>query len=122
MRAAAGQPLAHELDYPEFVSPSWNEWPFNIFVRTYGNWASWCQQALGAGSKISGQNAGLMGFIARQMLDAASPANFLQTNPELLERTRAESGQNLIRGFRNWCDDLERTLSGGRPAGAERFE
>ena len=122
MRAAAGQPLAHECEYKEFAGPTWNEWPYNVFARTYGNWASWWQQALGAGSKISGQNAGLMGFISRQMLDAASPANFLHTNPELLECTRAESGQNLVRGFRNWCEDLERTLSGGRPAGAERFE
>ena len=122
MRAVAGQPLAHEYNIAEFASPTWNEWPYNVFARAYGNWTSWWQQALGAGSTIAGQNAGLMGFISRQMLDAASPANFLPTNPELLERTRAESGQNLIRGYRNWCEDLERTLSGGRPAGAERFE
>jgi polyhydroxyalkanoate synthase subunit PhaC len=122
MRAAGGQRLAHERDNPEFGGATWNEWPFNVFARTYGNWASWWQQALGAGSEMSGRNADLMRFISRQMLDAASPANFLHTNPELLEYTRAESGQNLVSGFRNWCEDLERLLRGGRPAGAERFE
>ena len=32
-------------------------------------------------------------FAGRMLLEAASPANFLHTNPELLQRTAAESGQ-----------------------------
>jgi polyhydroxyalkanoate synthase subunit PhaC len=122
LRAAGGQPLAHECDHPEFGGSKWNEWPFNVFAHSYGNWASWWQQALHSGARMSGRNGQLIGFAARQMLDAASPANFLYTNPELLEFTRTESGQNLVRGFRNWTEDLERLLRGARPAGTEHFE
>ena len=122
VRAVGCQPLSHQHDYPEFGGGSWNEWPFNVFAHAYGNWVSWWQEALSAGSGTSERNARLTSFVSRQILDGASPANFLHTNPELLEQTRAESGQNLVRGFRNWCEDLERMLRGGRPVSAERFK
>jgi poly(3-hydroxyalkanoate) synthetase len=48
--------------------------------------------------------------------------HLLHTNPERLEQTRAESGQNLVRSFRNRLEDLERMLRGGRPVSPERFE
>jgi polyhydroxyalkanoate synthase len=122
VRAAGCEPLSHQHDYPELGGATWNEWPFNVFAHAYGNWASWWQEALGAGSGMSERDARLMSFVGRQILAAASPANFLHTNPDLLEQTRAESGQNLVRGFRNWLADLERMLHGGRPANAERYE
>jgi polyhydroxyalkanoate synthase len=122
VRAVGCQPLSHQHDYPEFGGGSWNEWPFNVFAHAYGNWVSWWQEALSVGSGMSERNARLTSFVSRQILDAASPANFLHTNPDLLEQTRAESGQNLVRGFRNWCEDLERMLRGGRPVSAERFK
>jgi polyhydroxyalkanoate synthase len=46
----------------------------------------------------------------------------LHTNPELIEQTRAESGANLVRGYQNWVEDVERTLTGTPPAGAEQFQ
>jgi polyhydroxyalkanoate synthase subunit PhaC len=122
LRAAGCRTLNHQHDSPEFGSATWNEWPFNVFAHTYGNWASWWQEALGAGSGMSERNARPTSFFSRQILAAVSPANFLHTNPDLLEQTRAESGQNLVRGFRNWFEDLERMLHGRRPVNAERFE
>ena len=50
-----------------------------------------------------------------------SPANYLATNPELLEATRAEAGQNLVRGFSHWLEDIERTLGGKAPGGTDEF-
>jgi polyhydroxyalkanoate synthase len=122
VRAVGCQPLNHQHDTPEFGGAAWNEWPFNVFAHAYGNWASWWQEALDAGSGMSERNARLTRFASTQILDAASPANFLHTNPDLLERTRAESGQNLVRGFRNWFEDVERMLRGDRPASDGRFE
>jgi polyhydroxyalkanoate synthase len=63
-----------------------------------------------------------MGFAGGQLLEAASPANYLGTNPELLEATRAESGQNLVRGFKHWADDLQRALNRGVPAGSATYK
>ena len=121
-RATSGTPLPPERTELGFVDSAWNLWPFNAYARTYANWASWWQEALGAGSGASAQNHARMSFAGRQLLDAASPANFLHMNPELLNKTVAESGQNLIRGFRHWLEDAQRALGGRPPVGAEQFE
>ena len=121
-RAAAGEPLAPGHEDKGFSDPAWNVWPFNVYARAYNNWAGWWQQALaphgGTDPALSRAN-----FAGRLLLDAASPANFLHTNPELLKRTAAESGQNLIRGLKNWVEDVQRMSSGGgRAAASEHFQ
>ncbi|HEU0229646.1 MAG TPA: class I poly(R)-hydroxyalkanoic acid synthase [Burkholderiaceae bacterium] len=47
-------------------------------------------------------------FSAMQWVDAASPANFLATNPEALEALIASHGQTLQRGIGKLFDDLKR--------------
>jgi polyhydroxyalkanoate synthase len=119
-RASSGSPLSPERETLGFGDAAWNAWPFNAFARTYANWSSWWQQALQAptGTADPGQR---VSFAGRLLLDAASPANFLHTNPELLKRTAAESGQNLIRGLKYWLEDAQRTVRGGRPSASEEF-
>jgi len=68
------------------------------------------------------RGAARLRFATQQVLDAASPANFLHTNPELLNKTVAESGQNLVRGLKNWLEDAERTLPGRRTSKPAQFE
>ncbi|HYM28196.1 MAG TPA: alpha/beta fold hydrolase [Steroidobacteraceae bacterium] len=117
-RAAGGAPLPPEAK--GFDDAAWNVWPFNVYARAYSNWASWWHQALepaAADPKLA-----RAGFAGRLLLEAASPANFLHTNPELLNKTAAESGQNLIRGLKHWLEDAQRLGGGGQTAGAEQFE
>jgi polyhydroxyalkanoate synthase subunit PhaC len=122
-RAAGGTPLPPGREELGFADPAWNAWPFNVYAHTYGNWVSWWQQALAAQSPNADAKAARLNFAGRLLLDAASPANFLQTNPELLNRTAAESGQNLIRGLKNWLEDARRAVTGsGRTPGTEQFE
>jgi polyhydroxyalkanoate synthase len=121
-RAASGSPLSPDRESLGFGDPAWNVWPFNAFARTYSNWASWWNQALQQPSAAADNSAARVNFAGRLLLEAASPANFLHTNPELLKRTAAESGQNLIRGVKNWLEDAQRALRGGRAAGTEEFE
>ncbi len=118
-RAAGGAPLSPEGAAAGFGDDAWNVWPFNVYARTYSNWASWWQQAL-APPPASDPGLARASFAGKLVLDAASPANFLHTNPELLQKTAAESGQNLIRGLKNWLEDAQRTVSGER--GASQFE
>jgi len=123
LQAAAGAPLAPSPpDDPRFAGEPWSAWPFNIYTRGYKNWASWWQQALTRVPGMADKNAKLMSFMGGQLLDAASPSNYLWTNPELLETTRAESGQNLVRGFKHWADDLQRMLKRGSPPESEHFK
>ena len=50
-----------------------------------------------------------------------APANFVPTNPEVLQRTAATFGTNLAQGACNALDDARRALLGLSPAGAEHF-
>ena len=63
-----------------------------------------------------------MSFIAKQMLDVVSPANFIPTNPELLEATYRQGGMNLVKGALNLFEDWRRVQAGEKPVGAERFQ
>ncbi|HUL19314.1 MAG TPA: alpha/beta fold hydrolase, partial [Steroidobacteraceae bacterium] len=120
-QAASGQPLPPGHEDKGFGDPAWNVWPFNVYARAYNNWASWWHQALmHHGSTDHGLTRA--SFAGRLLIDAASPANFLQTNPELLKKTVAESGHNLIRGLKHWVEDVQRMAGGGGRAPAnEQF-
>lgn len=47
-----------------------------------------------------------MHFFTKQFLDAVAPSNFLFTNPEILQRTIDTHGENLIKGCKNFVDDI----------------
>jgi polyhydroxyalkanoate synthase subunit PhaC len=122
-RAAAGAPLPPGHENLGFSDAAWNVWPFNVYAHTYANWASWWQQALSPRATADDPSVARVNFAGRMLLEAASPANFLHTNPELLKRTVAESGHNLIRGLKNWLEDAQRTVTGGgRAPGTEHFQ
>ena len=123
-RAAGGAPLAPGHEELGFADAAWNVWPFNAYARGYANWATWWQQALAPPAAAAAADGDLsrVNFAGRLLLEAASPANFLYTNPELLSRTAAESGHNLIRGLKNWLEDAQRAAGGGRAAGTEHFK
>ncbi len=70
---------------------------------------------------VAAEHERSLNFAASNALEALSPSNFLATNPELLDTTRAEAGQNLVRGFKNWLEDVERTLGSKGAAGAGKF-
>jgi len=121
LQASSGTPLPPSSSDPRFAGAAWSQWPFNIYTRAYQNWASWWQQAVSDVPGVADKNAKLVNFASSQILEVASPSNYLNTNPELLETTRTESGQNLVRGFKHWVDDMQRTLNRGAPAGSENF-
>jgi len=71
---------------------------------------------------VNKRNENMVAFATRQFLDVWSPSNSVFTNPEVLARTQLEGGMNLLRGWQNFREDQERTLSGKKPVGAEAFE
>jgi polyhydroxyalkanoate synthase len=103
------------------VSDPWAQWPFNIYAHTYRNYADWWRNSWSNVPGMSPANERTLKFVAGTALEALSPANYLATNPELLESTRAESGQNLVRGFNHWLEDIERTFAGKGMGGTDKF-
>jgi len=113
-RAALGPPLEPQGAQAGFASSAWKLWPFNAMARGYANWTSWWQEALDPEVPGTTANLARVRVAARLLLEAASPANFLYTNPELLQRTAEECGQNLVRGLRYWLEDMQQTVQGRR--------
>ncbi|MGL4906877.1 MAG: hypothetical protein ACRDDD_07640, partial [Plesiomonas sp.] len=48
-------------------------------------------------------------FFTRQYLSAASPSNYLLSNPELLKATIDDNGQNLVKGMTLFVEDMEKS-------------
>jgi len=127
LRALAGTPVSHAEDFTgtpdrRFDGEAWSRFPFNVYARAYQNNVALLNEAVSDVSGVTDYHAQLLEFAVRLLLDATSPSNYLASNPELLTLTQSEQGQNLMRGFKHVIEDLELTLKGGTPAGAEEFE
>ena len=121
LKAASGEKMAPIEGDVRFSGDAWSQWPFNVYAHTYRNYVDWWQKAWSNVPGVSPENARQLDFVARNASETLSPANYLVTNPELLDMTRTEAGENLVRGFNNWLEDVQRTLEGKGPAGTEKF-
>ena len=119
--AASREPLSPVAGDARFEGTAWSQWPFNVYAHAYRNYADWWQNALATVPGVAPENKRTLEFMARNALEAVSPDNYLATNPELLDATRAEAGKNLVRGFGNWLEDIERTLGAKARPGSEKF-
>ncbi len=103
-----------------FRGPDWQIWPFNVIQQSF----LLQERLLNEVTAIHGvtrQHDNVVNFVTRQALDMLSPSNFLMTNPELLQQTMHEAGQNLVRGTMNFIEDAARQYAGDRPATLEEF-
>ncbi|MFZ1105565.1 MAG: alpha/beta fold hydrolase, partial [Hyphomicrobiaceae bacterium] len=105
-----------------FSADAWRAWPFNAIHQAFLLQQQWWHNATTGVRGVSPQHERQVEFATRQILDVFSPANFVLTNPEVLAKTQAEAGQNLMRGFWNFVEDWERTFNGRKPVGAEAFK
>lgn len=105
-----------------FIDPLWNQFPFNIYSQAFLLNESLWQDASTNTSGISKHHRNVVNFLGRQMLDTLSPSNFMGTNPEVIQATQKESGQNLIRGFHNYLQDFSRKIQNLPPSGADAFQ
>jgi poly[(R)-3-hydroxyalkanoate] polymerase subunit PhaC len=105
-----------------FRVANWQTFPFNVFVHNFLAVERWWEEATINVRGVSQRHDEMAAFTARQILDTVAPSNFLITNPRVLERTRAEGGANLLRGFSNWIADLTNLWTGAPPRGLEKFK
>ena len=121
VQALTGAPLAHQNPDRQFTGEAWNQWPYNVYARAYGNMVGWWNEALTVKEQLPADRAQRLDFSARQMLAASSPANYLPTNPELIQQTHTEQGANLARGIIHWLEDMRRTFEQTPAPGTEKF-
>jgi polyhydroxyalkanoate synthase subunit PhaC len=108
-------------DDKHFAASGWQRWPFNATCQAFELAQHWWRTATTSVGGVSEHHQDVVSFVAHQLLDMASPANFLLTNPEVLEATMRQSGMNLVRGATNFAEDWRRAVSGTKPVGAEAF-
>ena len=104
-----------------FRAPQWQRWPYCLIYQSFLMQQQWWHNATTGIGGMSEHHQHVASFASRQLLDVISPANFIVTNPEVLEATWREGGQNLWRGWQFLIEDWERALGGHPPHGSEHF-
>ena len=96
-----------------FTDPAWTENPaFFMLLQGYLLWARLVNDLVKSAGldDLDGEKAG---FTAELLIDALAPTNFLATNPAAQKRFLETGGMSLVRGVRNFLDDV--ATNGGLP-------
>ncbi|WP_262268682.1 PHA/PHB synthase family protein [Microvirga yunnanensis] len=104
-----------------FAETEWWRWPFNVVQQSFLLQQQWWDNATTDVDGVTRQHQAVVEFVTRQVLDMASPSNFIATNPVVQRRILETGGQNLVQGFRHFLDDWERIVRSRPPAGTEAF-
>jgi polyhydroxyalkanoate synthase len=105
-----------------FTGEGWQKYPFNVLQLAHKqNW-QWWQDAMNGVHGVTPAHEDLMAFVAGLITDTTAPSNFAITNPDVIAATRAEHGQNLIRGAQHLAEDVARKTGTGQPAEPQPFE
>jgi polyhydroxyalkanoate synthase subunit PhaC len=104
-----------------FAAPEWQSPPFNLLAQAFLLREQWWHKATTDVRGVSPANEAVVEFSVRQVLDMLAPSNFAATNPEVLEKAFQSGGENFVFGWQNWCNDVMRLLSVGKPAEDQEF-
>jgi polyhydroxyalkanoate synthase subunit PhaC len=105
-----------------FNDAGWRGWPYNLIYQSFLLEQQWWHNATTAIDGLSRRSQAVVSFVTRQLLDMASPSNFLWTNPEIGRVTLEQGGRNLVRGLNNAFEDWQRFALGEPPVGAEQYQ
>lgn len=92
-----------------FAHKEWSENAlFDYLKQSYLLTSGWIQDTVGTVGEMDPKDRKKAAFYTRQFVEALNPANFFALNPEVLEATVNEKGDNLVRGLKMMLQDLDR--------------
>ncbi len=91
-----------------FANPLWDSHPyFNFIKQQYLINSEALETAVAGIEDMDPKEKRRLTYFARQIVDMMAPTNFLQTNPDALERAIETEGESLVQGLENLIADLE---------------
>jgi len=92
-----------------FDHEDWNKKPiFDFIKQAYLISAQHILTVINGVKGLDEKTTKKVDFYARQFIDACAPTNFPLTNPEVLQETISTGGANLVKGFSNMIEDIQR--------------
>ena len=119
-RRRSSTPVQPTGDFP--IRPGRNGRSTPLLMQSFLSTEAWWAEATRDVPGLARDREAEVAFMTRALIDVVSPSNIPWLNPVIVNATAKEGGLNLARGAANWLDDLDRSLSGKPPAGAETFE
>jgi len=107
MRPATTSQKADKSDR-RFAGDQWNQSPYHNFLKDMYLVNTRYVNNLIERAMVDERTRGRLRFFARQILDAMSPANYLATNPQALQRAMETGGDSVALGIRNLLQDISK--------------
>lgn len=100
--------LFHSFPYDKrFSNPIWNDNPyFELLKRLYYLLKKYSLRLLYALHEIDNKTRQQLHFYIVNSLNLFSPTNYVWHNPEVIKSIIESGGNNLLRGFKNYLEDL----------------
>lgn len=101
--------IAPEKGDRRFRAKEWQESAlFDFIKQSYLLTADWMENSVREAQGLDDKKKEKLAFYTRQFANALSPTNFVMTNPDVLKETIKTGGKNLVKGFENLIEDIER--------------
>ena len=92
-----------------FAAPQWRDLPlFDLIRQSYQILSEHMVRSVEAIGGLSDKQREQLRFATRAFTEAMSPANFVVTNPQALEKIVTTRGESLLKGMENLLADLDR--------------
>ncbi|MGV6800464.1 MAG: class I poly(R)-hydroxyalkanoic acid synthase [bacterium] len=92
-----------------FSHAAWDKNPtLNFIKQSYFLYCDWARDLVAQAEGLDEHQRKKAEFYTEQFLAAMAPTNFAATNPEVLELAYESQGENFIKGYNNFMEDLQR--------------
>ncbi len=92
-----------------FAHPEWSENAvFDYIKQSYLLTSGFVQDTVTSVGEMDPKDRKKAAFYTRNFVEAMNPANFFALNPEVLQATIDQKGDNLVRGLKMMLEDLDR--------------